>query len=280
MDRYERQVWDTLTRWSAEKPAAVTRLFGRAAGPASQAMQSLIPTEALRAALSGVLSASQRFSGYTSLLQRAGVSSLEELQDGPLQRCDKLADDVRRKAVALGGGTGAVFGVAGGAGLVADVPSLLTLAFRTIYRTGLCYGEALSGPNSRPIAIAIFALASANTMQEKQLALSALSHAQLWDQSDSAWRDGLERAAERELAKEAAVFSVNNVAKQLGRHLGWRKASGSLPVIGALVGSSVNAWYLYDVATVARYCFQRRWLDRRYPSLPAPGLAALAGPDA
>ena len=105
-------------------------------------------------------------------------------------------------------------------------------------------------------------------MGEKQTALRALagSGGGLMLQ-DAAWRDGIERAAERELAKEAAVMSLNNLARQLGLNLGWRKAGGALPVIGAAVGGSVNAWYLYDVTRTAQFCYQERWLQRRYPEL-------------
>ena len=45
----------------------------------------------------------------------------------------------------------------------------------------------------------------------------------------------------------------------------WRKAASVVPVMGAVVGGSVNAWYIYDVARVARYCFQERWLAAREP---------------
>jgi hypothetical protein len=40
-----------------------------------------------------------------------------------------------------------------------------------------------------------------------------------------------------------------------------------LPVFGALVGASVNAWYLRDVTRCARYVFQERWLREKYGAL-------------
>ena len=83
----------------------------------------------------------------------------------------------------------------------------------------------------------------------------------------------MERAAEREFAKEAAVFSLNNLASKLGINLGKRKAAGVLPVLGALVGGSVNAWYLYDVAQVSRYVFQERWLEGVKPPKPLERIA-------
>lgn len=265
---YERAQIEQMRQWQAERPGPATRLFGRAAGPASKAVQSMLPEAALRSALSGAQKAALKLSGQDSLLRKAGVQSLEELRGIPLQTCDRLATGVQRRAMAMAGGAGAVFGVAGTAGLVADVPALLVLALRSIHRVGLCYGESGEDELRRRLGIGVFALASANSMEEKQAALAALRE-QHSEQSAAAWRDGVERAAERELAKEAAVFSLNNLARSLATNLGWRKAAGAMPVIGAVIGGSVNAWYLYDVTNIARYVFQERWLLAKYPRLTA-----------
>ncbi len=268
MNDYERSCLAEIRSWQTQPPPAVARWFGRATGPASQAVQTMIPAAALRAALDTVQSTAGRFSGHASLLKQAQVARIEDLRAAPLERCDDLSRRLRRRASAMAGGGGALLGVAGAAGMVADVPTLLLLAFRTIQRTGLCYGEILSGASGRRLELAIFALASANTVEEKDAALHALHRHEGEALADAGWRDGVERAAERELAKEAAVLSLNNLALQAGKHLGWRKAAGALPVVGALVGGSVNAWYLWDLANVAGYCFRERWLIDRHGKLP------------
>lgn len=269
MNEYESSRLSDIRRWQAEPPPPVARWFGRAAGPASKAVQTMIPTSALRAALDGLQGTAGRFHGQASLLKLAGVERIEDLRAASLQDCDALARRLRRRSSAMAGGSGALLGVAGAAGMVVDVPTLLVLAFRSIQRTGLCYGEVLVDEPGRRLALTIFALASANSEEEKRVALAALHHQDGVDGAEAAWRDGVERAAERELAKEAAVLSLNNLAKQVGRHLGLRKAAGSLPVVGALVGGSVNAWYLWDLSTVASYCFQERWLMARHGELQA-----------
>lgn len=267
MKRYELDRLAELRRWQVQPPPPAARWFGKAAGPASQAVQTLIPLEALRSALAVVQSTAGRFNGHAALLRQAGITRVEDLRSGRLETCDRLAAGVRRRAMAMAGGTGAMLGVAGAAGMVADVPALLVLAFRTIQRMGLCYGEVLASDDGRHLCLGIFALASANAEDEKRAALTALAHN--IDASPSvAWRDGIERAAERELAKEAATASLNRLAMQAGKHLGWRKAASAMPVVGAVIGGSVNAWYLYDLANVSRYCFQERWLTRRYGELP------------
>ena len=50
------------------------------------------------------------------------------------------------------------------------------------------------------------------------------------------------------------------MAKQIGINITKRKALQAIPVIGALVGGSVNGWYIKDVGWAARRAFQERWL--------------------
>lgn len=263
MDAYEQRCLDEIARWRVQPPGWGTRLLAKPGGAAARAVQNLVPVSALRAALETVNRTALKLTRDDALLRRAGVSTLEDLRQLPLEHCDRLSLGEARRAMAMAGAGGAVLGVAGAAGLVMDVPALLTLALRTIHRTGLCYGEAGDGIERQRLAIGIFALASANSMEEKTTALAALDARS--DLLDAAWRDGVERVAEREMAKEATVFSLQTLASRVGIHLGQRKAAGVVPVLGAAVGAAVNAWYLRDTAQVARYVFQQRRLQPRTP---------------
>ncbi len=274
LTNYEASQLDAIRQWQAERPGWGTRLLSKPGGQIAGAVQALLPEASLRAALDGVNRLAEKLSDQRRLLARAGVGTLAELRGGSLQRCDTLMKSEQRRAMALAGVGGAAFGAAGAAGMVADVPALVALALRTIHRVGLCYGEDLRQPGHRQLAIGIFALASANSMEEKQTAVQALRNFEPGSLDDAAWRDGVERAAEREFAKEAAVFSMRNLASKLGINLGQRKAAGVVPVLGALVGSSVNVWYLYDIGQVSRFVFQERWLTERH----GPDDAVLAAP--
>lgn len=262
---YEQKVLRDLRAWQAETPGWGTRLLAKPGGTVAKAVEVLVPTGALRAALAGADRLGRRLSDERSILQRAGVTSLAELRQQPLEACDALSRSVTRRALALGGATGALFGIAGAAGLVADVPTLLTLAMRTIHRIGYCYGEQLDPDHERQLAIGIFALVSANSADEKRTALGALRGGGAL--LDAAWRDGVERVAERELAKDATVLSLQTLARSMGINLGKRKVAGTVPVLGAAVGGAVNAWYLSDVARTARHVFQERWLREKHPHL-------------
>ena len=268
LTEYEKQQLRLIRDWQAESPGWGTRLLAKPGSKIAGAVQAMVPEDALRAALNGVNRMAEKLSDEKSILKRGGVTELSELRSSTLETCDGLMRTEQRRAMALAGVGGAAFGIAGAAGMVADVPALIALALRTIHRVGLCYGEDLRQVGHRRLAIGVFALASANSLEEKHSAVLALREFNAEGLNHAAWRDGVERAAERELAKEAAVFSINNLASRLGINLGKRKAAGVMPVLGALIGGSVNAWYLYDVGQVARYVFQERWLAEKH-SMPA-----------
>jgi EcsC protein family len=261
---YEQKALKRLRAWQAEAPGWGTRLLARPGSKVAEVVQVLVPTGALRAALDGADRLGRKLSDERSILKRAGVADLAAMRELPLDALDRHARTVSRRALALGGASGAVFGIAGAAGLVADVPALLTIAMRTIHRLGLCYGEKPAAGDERRLGLGIFALVSANSLAEKQLAVAALRAGA--PMLDAAWRDGVERVTEREIAKEATVYSLQNLARAIGVNLGKRKVAGSIPVVGAAVGAVVNAWYLSDVAQAARYTFQERWLHERYPA--------------
>lgn len=259
---YEQRQLKQLKLWQQRPPGLLTRGFARAAGPATRIMQVLIPVSALQVALHGANRLAVRFAARDSILQQAGVDDLSELKDLPLEQNDALVERIRRQAVVMAAGGGALTGIAGAPGLVADIPALLTLSLHSIHRIGLCYGYDCLEEDQRPFAIGVFALASANSMTEKRAALDALRHTGV-EPDVAAWRDGMERAAQRELSKEAAVFSLQNLSRQLGVNLGRRKAAASVPILGAAVGAAVNVLYIRDLARTAVFAFhQRRFTER------------------
>jgi len=264
VNAYEQKALREIRAWQAQPPGWGTRLLARPGSAIANAVQDLVPERALRSALTGADALGRKLSDERSILKRAGAKDLAALRQESLEHGDRLARSVALRALVLGGATGAAFGVAGAAGLVADVPTLLTLSMRTLHRVGLCYGDKPEVEDRRRLGFAIFALVSANSADEKIDALAVLREGGSSTQA-AALRDGIERVAEREIAKEAASYGLQNLARAIGLNLGRRKVAGTIPVIGAAVGAAVNAWYLADVAQVARYVFQQRWLRERYP---------------
>ncbi|SEQ29548.1 EcsC protein family protein [Solimonas aquatica] len=266
-ESYEQQQWRELQRWLNDQPDWGTRVMAPPSRIAAYAAQHLVPVAALRAVLRGADQAASWSAAQRDVLRAAGVDTLAAMAQLPLSDCDRQARRVEWRAMALAGSSGTLFGVAGAAGMVVDVPTLLTLALRTIHRSAFCYGEDWRGESGQSLAIGVFALASANSLEEKQSAWQALQEG--GELYEAAWRDGVERVAERELAKEAAQLSLKTLAQRVGLNLGRRKALGVMPVLGAVLGGAVNAGYLRDVAKVARYALQYRWLQQHQPELLA-----------
>jgi hypothetical protein len=273
-DKYALQRWRDIARWRTAAPDWGTRVMAPPSRIAASAAQYLVPVTLLRATLAGVDHAAVWSSDQRHVLRTAGVDTLPAMAQLSLQDCDRFARRVERRAMLLGGTSGTVFGIAGAAGMVVDVPTLLALALRTIHRSAFCYGEDWRADAGKSLAIGVFALASANSAEEKLNAWQALEIG--GELFESAWRDGVERVAERQLAKEAAQFSLKTLAQRIGVNLGRRKVLGVMPVLGAVLGGAINAGYLHDVSQVARYVLQYRWLLRHHPELQ-DGPAALAG---
>lgn len=267
-----------VTRWEAAAPSVGVRGLGATSSRAARLFRGAIPVSAIELALGSANTMATRTGGRKRLLARAGVDSVEALRDWPLADCDNLARRVQREAMAAAAATGATTGLGGATLMAVDIPTLITLCLRTIHRTAVSYGYALDGEAGRMLAIGLFALASANSADEKRAAIRSLSAVDpgattLADLTDAAWREGIERASEREIAKQAMAFSVVNLSRQLGWNLARRKAAAAIPLIGAVVGGSVNAWTVYDLARTTRLAMLAWRLDHW------GSRAALAGPN-
>lgn len=232
--------------------------------PALSRVRKVVPEGAARRTLAAAYAASVRVSQPKALLRQAGVESIEALRSKPLLDCDALARKTARQSGWLAGSSGAALGVAGAAGLVADAPALMLIALRTLVRIGYCYGEQ----PSPALVAALFALASADTEDEKQLAWQAALTAPAGQGTasavstpgiaDAAVRDGLERAAEREFAKQALTGSLQKLTSTMVQRLGMKKAAGLLPLVGAVVGGAVNIRFVYLLSEAARMAFAAR----------------------
>ncbi|MDR7074179.1 hypothetical protein J2X07_003174 [Fictibacillus barbaricus] len=144
-------------------------------------------------------------------------------------------------------------------GTVVDIPTTITFALRTIHKIGLCYGYECKTEDEKSFVLGILAASGANSVEEKTAAILALKSIQNTIAKQT-WKKMAEKAAQQPFGKEAAILAIKNLAKQLGINISKRKALQAIPIIGALVGASANAWYIKDVGWAARRAFQERWL--------------------
>jgi hypothetical protein len=258
LSEYERAELEAVRAWRAEPPSIASRALVKLLSPAVYLVDRMIPIEAIESVLESARKAGLRLADIDAVLRAGGVQELGELRTAELKKCDQLAQSVQRWAVGMAAGEGAATGAAGLIGIAVDIPAALMLAFRTIYKIGLCYGYR-PGDADTEFVHGVLGASGANTMQEKLAALACLQaiRATLHQQT---WRMMANRAAEHAFSREGAILAVRALARQLGVNLTKRKALQAIPVMGALVGGSVNAWYIRDVANSARRAYQERWL--------------------
>lgn len=248
----EQELLAETLAWRDRVPAADIRGMPAVAVPALGKLRGLLPSGTAGRMLGLAYATALRTARPERLLEAAGVGDFAALREWPVVEVRAQARRAAARDMALAAGTGTAFGFAGAAGMAADAPALLLLGLRATIRIGYCYGES----PSPALAAALFALASADTVQEKRdawrAAVTAPSDgAANADLDDAALRDGLERAAEREFAKQALAGSLQKLGLSMAQRLGWRKAAGALPILGAAVGGAVNARFIAQVAEAA-----------------------------
>lgn len=256
---YEKKQLDKIDNYKNEVPSVMSNAVGIAFKPVEWLTEKIIPEAAIRGALDFSNEAAKFLTDENDIKRDAGVESIEELKHMNLELCDKLADDVHNWAIGIAVAEGGVTGALGLPGMMADIPTIITFALRTINKIGICYGYRAKSEMDNQFVLSILSASSANSLKEKESALLALKNIEtvLIKQT---WKAMAEKAAQNQVSKEAAIITVKNLAKQLGINITKRKALQAIPVIGAGVGASVNGWYIKEIGWCARRMFQERWL--------------------
>jgi hypothetical protein len=259
LSEYEAQQASAITAWKREAPGVANQAFGVVVQPAAWLIQRVIPEAAIKAAIDGASRLGRSLADDADLLRDAGVSEIAALRAGELTVCDRLASGVHNWAIGMAAAEGTATGALGILSAPVDIPAIITLALRTIHKIGLCYGYASCTEEDETFVRGILAASGANSMEEKLAALAALNALRtvLLQQS---WQAMGQKALQDRLGKEAILVLIRNLAKQVGINVTKRRALAAIPAIGAVIGGSVNAWYLKEVGWAARRAFQERWL--------------------
>lgn len=245
-----RAVLAEQSQYRVQRPAILPRFARAVTRPAGWIASRLIPVEAIELALTGA-----DFAANASLRR-----ALIDHDFADLFACDAAAQDARRWAIGYGMTSGGAAGAVGVIGLVVDVPTSITLAMRTARAVGLCYGFGESGPAERSFVMSILALAGANDRADKEKALLFVDAV---NRPEAIQDHDFQAIARMSGPGTASVAAVRALAEQLGVNLAQRKAAQIVPVFGAVIGASVNAAFLSDVALAARYAYRERWLATR-----------------
>lgn len=259
LSEYEREQIRAIEEWKNEKPPAILSAFGIVMFPISLLIQTFVPRKAIRRAISGTSWAAERFADEGDVMRKGGVSEIDALRTKDLKLSDKLANEVHNWAIGIASAEGVGSGFCGIYGLMLDIPFIITFALRTIHKIGLCYGYKNNDEKGKQFVLVLLSAASANTASERADAVKMLRVIDIMIAKQTL-RTVAEKVVEQQLAKETVILSMKNLGRQLGINITERKVLQAIPAIGAVVGASVNGWFINDVGWAARRAFQERWL--------------------
>lgn len=183
------------------------------------------------------------------------INSHDDLLNLDLSDIDKVVGwlGAKYKGIALVEGAGA--GAVGAAGLIVDIPALITLNLRAIGEYAAYYGFDTSRQEERLFAFHVLGLASSPTDASKSLAMAQLVRIS---------QDVAKKASWAQLEKNAFVKIIQEIAKTLGIRLTKAKLAQAIPVVGAALGGGFNAYFTMKVCDSAYYLYRERFLAQKY----------------
>lgn len=266
LTEYEAEQLSAIQAWRTEEPSVISKSLGTVFTPVSWLTQKLIPEKAIRSAVYAAIKAADKLTADGDIKKSANVSDIGELAQKELAFLDKLAANVHHWAIGLATTGGIATGFGGAVTLAADIPATVTLALRTIYKIGLCYGYEPKTDEDRLFILAVLAIPSANSLGDKMIALNTLHAVRANTETSLVTSSGdtTEATPEKPITKKDTDIAIDHLAKAIGLNLTKRKILQLIPAVGAVVGGSVNGWYLKDVGWSARRAYQERWLRDKY----------------
>jgi hypothetical protein len=259
LGEYEKEQIRAIDEWRLEKPSGISAALGFVMFPISFLIRAFVPKSVIQGAIEGSSAAAEWWADEGDILRKGGVSEIEGLRAKDLKLSDRLANEVHNWAIGIASAEGVGSGVLGIYGLAMDIPFIVTFALRTVHKIGFCYGYKSKDEKGKQFVLTLLSAAGANTARERADAVKMLRVIDIMIAKQTL-KTVAEKAVERQLAKEAVMIGVKNLGRQLGMNITERKILQAIPAIGAVVGASVNGWFINDVGWAARRSFQERWL--------------------
>lgn len=259
MTPYEYNEYEQIIKWQNEEPSVVSQTINGVLKPVSWLIGKIVPPKAIQGALTAFDGLAELLTDSNDIKRDGGVDNVEELRIKDLQLSDKLANEVHNWANGIAAVEGAGTGTLGLPGLIADIPSLITMSLRVIHKIGLCYGYDCITQTDKQFVYSILSAAGSNSVKEKAASISSLQAINKTI-AGVTWKKMAEKATENKFGIEALILAIKQLAKQLGINITRRKALQAIPIIGAGVGAALNIAFINDVAWAARRAYQERWL--------------------
>ncbi len=181
-----------------------------------------------------------------------------------LQAADEQAQECWNWNIGYAATEGGATGGLGFSGLAADVPALFTILLRLIQEIATCYGYKLTRDGEGEYVLQILRAGSAANAKVKiefVIALKELEQILI----QISWKKMSAELAAKHISKLSLLAAMRQFAKSLGIQITKRKALQLVPIVGAIVGASLNATLANDIGRAAYMSYRRRWMDERNP---------------
>lgn len=269
---YLQKVRQEVEEWETAKRGVFSQVSDFLLNPAAKFTARAIP-QSVRSAVTAGIEKTLRLTAEagTFSVDAAGISKerskrlgLKRAPGSRLRVCDSMASGHWRIHCGYAAAEGAATGVMGVAGLIADVPLLLSIAIREIRSIGLCYGYSVTEPYETDYMLHILRIGSSSEVAEKADALQTLGKLE-----EVLWQKGQHSGdVEETVSRVTHLITVQEYAKSLAVELVRRKTLQFVPVAGAVVAASYNAAYVNDVGRAAYMCYRRRFIHDAEHALP------------
>lgn len=183
------------------------------------------------------------------------VERAEDVRRLDLAHVDDALDGLDRKYRAVAAAEGAATGYAGAPGILPDVVALVTINLRAAGEYATYCGFDLERPGERLFALQLLDAVSGPGDVTKEVALAPVIRLS---------RTLAKRQALSAVEHMALTRALQNAARALGVHLTRAKLAQAVPVVGAAVGGSFNAYYTSKVCDAAFYLYRERLLVEKY----------------
>ncbi len=236
-----------IHKWEDEDPSSLlTKQIEKATAPLQWLVALMLPDRLIQEALQTTLRAAEALTDRNDVLVAFSITKFEDVPVSKVDQCDALADKTHFWAV----GAAAAFGawdIGGPLGIAPSLASLFTLAFRTIKKIGLCYGYDTTSSTEELVALEIIVAASTLYHRDKVQALKNIQKLTAPRADDAP-----------PVTAETVEAAIAKVARAVGLNLTRRRTFANIPAMGALVGSSTNAWLINDISWAARNIYATR----------------------
>lgn len=202
---------------------------------------------------------------WNSQIEKVTQTALIRASDGAIfsvngRRSGKASNNLHKLGVAITGGVGGFFGLAG---LALELPASTTIMLRSIADVARSQGEAIEEKEAKLACLEVLALGGPSTADDSTDSGYYAVRAMMAHSISSASRHLASRGLTEEGAP-AVLRLITAVAQRFGIQVTEKAAAQALPLVGAASGALINTIFIDHFQQTAKGHFTVRRLERQY----------------